>query len=179
MTRPIPGSDWNPTSWQSRPATQQPNYPDPVALERALADLSRLPPIVTSWEIDALKQLVAKGQRGEAFILQGGDCEPDDFLIVSCYKRQILAIRDELSRARVSVRDVCSIDKSQGSEKNIVIMSTVRCNSTGNIGFVSDERRLNVGMTRARRALIVFGDQSTLVRKDPSGVWTAFFRCFL
>lgn len=43
-------------------------------MERAVADLSRLPPIVTSWEIDALKDQIARAQRGEAFVLQGGDC---------------------------------------------------------------------------------------------------------
>ncbi len=55
-------------------AQQQPSYPDTAALERVIADLSRLPPIVTSWEIEALKSLIAKAQRGEAFVLQGGDC---------------------------------------------------------------------------------------------------------
>jgi 3-deoxy-7-phosphoheptulonate synthase len=55
-------------------AAQQPSYPDKAELERAVADLSRLPPIVTSWEVDALKDHIAKAQRGEAFVLQGGDC---------------------------------------------------------------------------------------------------------
>jgi 3-deoxy-7-phosphoheptulonate synthase len=65
---------WEPTSWQSRPAQQQPRYDDPVALERAVADLSRLPPIVVSWEVEALREQLAAAQRGEAFLLQGGDC---------------------------------------------------------------------------------------------------------
>jgi 3-deoxy-7-phosphoheptulonate synthase len=56
------------------PAAQQASYPDQAALDRAVADLSRLPPIVTSWEVDGLKDLFAKAQRGEAFVLQGGDC---------------------------------------------------------------------------------------------------------
>ncbi len=43
-------------------------------MARAVADLSRLPPITTSWEIDALRDQIAKAQRGEAFVLQGGDC---------------------------------------------------------------------------------------------------------
>jgi len=55
-------------------AEQQPNYPDQAALERAIADLRRLPPIVTSWEIEALKELIAQAQDGKAFVLQGGDC---------------------------------------------------------------------------------------------------------
>ncbi|MEM6513361.1 MAG: 3-deoxy-7-phosphoheptulonate synthase, partial [Pseudomonadota bacterium] len=67
-------SDWHPASWQSKEAAQQATYPDQAALERAVADLSRLPPIVTSWEVDSLKDEIARAQRGEAFILQGGDC---------------------------------------------------------------------------------------------------------
>src|SRR6478735_12586499 len=65
---------WKPTSWQTRKAQQQPNYPDAVALERTVAELSRLPPIVVSWEIEALRERLAAAQRGEAFLLQGGDC---------------------------------------------------------------------------------------------------------
>jgi 3-deoxy-7-phosphoheptulonate synthase len=74
VTRSVPNNEWHPASWQSRTATQQPNYPDAAALERSVAELSRLPPIVTSWEVDSLKSLFAKAQRGEAFVLQGGDC---------------------------------------------------------------------------------------------------------
>jgi len=55
-------------------AEQQATYPNQDNLDRAVADLSRLPPIVTSWEVDALKDHIAKAQRGEAFVLQGGDC---------------------------------------------------------------------------------------------------------
>ena len=74
MTRPVPATDWHPASWQNLSAAQQPNYPDAQALDRAVADLARLPPLVTSWEVDALRDLVAKAQRGESFVLQGGDC---------------------------------------------------------------------------------------------------------
>ena len=74
MSRNTSGADWHPASWQSKNAAQQASYPDQAALERAVAELSRLPPIVTSWEVDALKEEIAKAQRGEAFILQGGDC---------------------------------------------------------------------------------------------------------
>jgi len=74
VSRTIARTDWHPASWQSMPAAQQATYPDQVALDRAVADLSRLPPIVTSWEVDGLKEHMAKAQRGEAFVLQGGDC---------------------------------------------------------------------------------------------------------
>ncbi len=65
---------WDPTSWQAKPAEQQPSYADKAALEAAVASLSRLPPIVVSWEVDLLKDQIAAAQRGERFILQGGDC---------------------------------------------------------------------------------------------------------
>lgn len=74
MSRSISKADWHPASWQSKQAAQQASYPDTAALDRAVADLSRLPPIVTSWEVDALKEHIAKAQRGDAFVLQGGDC---------------------------------------------------------------------------------------------------------
>ena len=67
-------NSWQPTSWQSRKAQQQPAYEDSAALERAVADLARLPPIVVSWEVDNLRARLAGAQRGEAFLLQGGDC---------------------------------------------------------------------------------------------------------
>jgi 3-deoxy-7-phosphoheptulonate synthase len=67
-------TDWSPASWQARPALQQANYPDPVALEAALAELRTLPPLVTSWEIQSLRKQLAKAEAGEGFLLQGGDC---------------------------------------------------------------------------------------------------------
>jgi len=74
LSRTAPKADWHPASWQSLQAAQQASYPDAAELDRAVADLSRLPPLVTSWEVDALKDQIAKAQRGEAFVLQGGDC---------------------------------------------------------------------------------------------------------
>jgi 3-deoxy-7-phosphoheptulonate synthase len=67
-------SDWHPASWQGRQAAQQPLYRDQTRLEASIAHLSRLPPLVTTWEIEVLKDHLAKAQRGEAFLLQGGDC---------------------------------------------------------------------------------------------------------
>jgi len=67
-------ASWTPESWKTRPAKQQAEYDDPVELQRALHRLSRLPPIVTSWEVEKLKQQLAEAGRGERFLLQGGDC---------------------------------------------------------------------------------------------------------
>ena len=67
-------SAWEPTSWQARQAQQQPAYADAAELERVVAELARLPPIVVSWEVDNLTARLAAAQRGDAFLLQGGDC---------------------------------------------------------------------------------------------------------
>lgn len=65
---------WSPDSWKTRPAKQQAEYDDPAELADALARLERLPPIVTSWEVEKLKKQLAEAGRGERFLLQGGDC---------------------------------------------------------------------------------------------------------
>jgi 3-deoxy-7-phosphoheptulonate synthase len=66
--------EWAPDSWQRHPTLQQPVYRDPDALDRAVRSLSRLPPIVVSWEVDELLSRMALAQQGQAFVLQGGDC---------------------------------------------------------------------------------------------------------
>jgi 3-deoxy-7-phosphoheptulonate synthase len=65
---------WSPTSWRARTALQLPTYPDAAALSGVQDELRALPPLVTSWEILALKQQLAEAQEGRRFVLQGGDC---------------------------------------------------------------------------------------------------------
>ena len=74
MTRQRTATDWHPASWEGFHAAQQPTYPDADALASAIAELSKLPPLVTSGEIDQLRDEIASAQRGERFVLQGGDC---------------------------------------------------------------------------------------------------------
>ncbi|MBX3362967.1 MAG: 3-deoxy-7-phosphoheptulonate synthase [Phycisphaeraceae bacterium] len=85
MTTPVqPGSEsaapgagtrpWSPDSWRSRVEAQRIEYPDANAVEREVAKLGSLPPLVTSWEIEKLKQEIADAQEGRRFVLQGGDC---------------------------------------------------------------------------------------------------------
>ncbi len=75
----MPGSKedpmaWQPQSWQHKEALQQPTYPDREAVESVLERLAQLPPLVTSWEVETLKEQLAEAARGERFLLQGGDC---------------------------------------------------------------------------------------------------------
>ncbi|MDF1613960.1 class II 3-deoxy-7-phosphoheptulonate synthase [Desulfurivibrio dismutans] len=67
-------TNWSKESWRNFKALQQPNWPDARELETALATISGLPPLVFAGEIRDLKQQLAKVARGEAFLLQGGDC---------------------------------------------------------------------------------------------------------
>jgi len=71
--RPVP-APWSPSSWRSRTALQQPNYPDPEAVAEVMGRIARLPPLVTSWEVENLKERLALAAVGEVFLLEGGDC---------------------------------------------------------------------------------------------------------
>jgi 3-deoxy-7-phosphoheptulonate synthase len=61
-------------SWRSLPAAQQPDWPDRAALDEVVAELAGVPPLVFAGECDRLKDDLAAVARGEAFVLQGGDC---------------------------------------------------------------------------------------------------------
>lgn len=66
--------NWTPQSWRAKSAAQQPTYKDQAALTDATDRLMKLPPLVTAWEISALKQQLALAAAGRRFVLQGGDC---------------------------------------------------------------------------------------------------------
>jgi 3-deoxy-7-phosphoheptulonate synthase len=61
-------------TWRQQPAAQQPEWPDPARAEQVLAELAGLPPLVFAGECDLLRNRLAAVSRGEAFVLQGGDC---------------------------------------------------------------------------------------------------------
>jgi len=65
---------WTPESWKTKSIRQQATYTDQKALNKALAKLANMPPLVTSWEIFKLKQKLAEVQNGKRFLIQGGDC---------------------------------------------------------------------------------------------------------
>ncbi len=65
---------WSPSSWKDKPIRQSVAYPDPKRLDASLKKLAKLPPLVTSWEVENLKGQLAAAARGERFLLQGGDC---------------------------------------------------------------------------------------------------------
>ena len=66
--------EWSPASWKRKPAAQQPVYRSDAEVAEVVSQISKLPPLVTSWEIQALQKQLAEAARGERFLLQGGDC---------------------------------------------------------------------------------------------------------
>src|ERR1039458_10005899 len=60
-------AEWSPTSWKSKPAEQQPLYPRADEVARVVDEISKLPPLVTSWEIHALRTQLAEAARAERF----------------------------------------------------------------------------------------------------------------
>lgn len=85
--------------------------------------------------------------------------EPSSIAIIAPYAAQVRWLRDHCSRREI---EIDTVDGFQGREKEAVLISLVRSNATGEIGFLADTRRMNVALTRARRKLIVIGDSATL-----------------
>jgi 3-deoxy-7-phosphoheptulonate synthase len=71
---PLPNLSWEPSSWRSRPAAQEPAWPDAGVLDAALEQLRAMPPLVFAGEARSLKDALAGVSRGEGFLLHAGDC---------------------------------------------------------------------------------------------------------
>ncbi len=84
---------------------------------------------------------------------------PGEIAVISPYSAQVRLLISQSPTAEI---EIDSVDGFQGREKELVIVSLVRSNMEGEMGFLTDTRRMNVAMTRARRALIVIGDSATL-----------------
>jgi 3-deoxy-7-phosphoheptulonate synthase len=67
-------SDLHLDAWRDLPAAQQPSWPDPAELRSVAATLATMPPLVVASEVDQLRERLAAVAKGEAFLLQGGDC---------------------------------------------------------------------------------------------------------
>ncbi len=83
---------WTKSSWKAFPALQQPNWPDQAAVDKVLTELSILPPLVFAGEIRSLKALLAKAVKGEAFLLQGGDCSENFSQVTAPKIRETLKV---------------------------------------------------------------------------------------
>jgi len=84
---------------------------------------------------------------------------PSDIAVIAPYAAQVRWLRQHCESHDV---EIDTVDGFQGREKEAVVITLVRSNQTGEIGFLADTRRMNVALTRARRKLIVIGDSATL-----------------
>ncbi|CAJ2652910.1 unnamed protein product [Trifolium pratense] len=93
--------------------------------------------------------------------------------IISPYKAQVYEIQEKVKQYMVSNPNfsvnVCSVDGFQGGEEDIIIISTVRSNLSGKVGFLSNRQRANVAITRARYCLWIVGNATTLTNSN--SVW--------
>ena len=87
---------------------------------------------------------------------------PEEIALISPYAAQVRLLREMLGAGEEAAVEVNSVDGFQGREKEVIIVSLVRANQAGEIGFLADTRRMNVALTRARRKLIIIGDSATI-----------------
>ena len=85
--------------------------------------------------------------------------KPEEIGVIAPYLDQVKLLKRMIKEPKVEIH---SVDAFQGREKEVMIVSTVRSNDQGNLGFLTDERRLNVTITRAKRAFLMIGDANTL-----------------
>ncbi len=95
--------------------------------------------------------------------LQAAGLSPSDLAIIAPYAAQVRWLREHWEGDDL---EIDTVDGFQGREKEAILISCVRSNPQGEIGFLGDTRRMNVALTRARRKLIVVGDSSTLGSHD-------------
>ena len=150
-----------------------------VGVEQGKEDRTQSKSFCNQAEVDIVVSVV------EDLLANG--LKPEEIGIISPYMGQVVALKRALLRANIpiipkrrkdgttSIVEVNSIDAFQGSEKDVIIMSTVRANDQGSVGFLKDYRRMNVALTRAKRGLVVIGHPDTL-RNDPS--WKAWLEWY-
>uniref|UniRef100_A0A671NT96 DNA helicase n=1 Tax=Sinocyclocheilus anshuiensis TaxID=1608454 RepID=A0A671NT96_9TELE len=114
----------------------------------------------------------SKGNQGEVDIvalhikaLTEAGVQVKDIAIIAPYNLQVDLLRQKLSHKYAEL-EIKSVDGFQGREKEAVVLSLVRSNRKGEVGFLAEDRRINVAVTRARRQLVVVCDSQTVRKHD-------------
>jgi len=148
-------AQWTPTSWQHKPAGQQPTYPDQEAMRSAVAHLSSLPPLVTSWEVERLKSQLAEAAAGQRFLLQGGECaerfdrcsagDITDKLKILLQMSLVLTygLKRQIIRVGRFAGQYAKPRSSDTEERDGVVLPSYRGDLVNGPGFTEAERRPN------------------------------------
>ncbi|KAJ5556242.1 hypothetical protein N7494_000157 [Penicillium frequentans] len=134
------------------------------------------PPGSTSWQnddqinvvIDLLRALYAHGSSGNRIL-------PQDVMLICPYKAQVKRVVERFEAEGVQYHRCLTVDSAQGSESNVVIfmLTKPKTNSPAEVGFLSDYRRLNVALTRAKKLMVAVGNltiwNAGFVKKASSG----------
>ncbi|HWC88632.1 MAG TPA: AAA domain-containing protein [Pirellulales bacterium] len=97
--------------------------------------------------------------------------QPADIAVITPYAAQARLLREMITAEGL---EIDTVDGFQGREKEVIVISLVRSNPAGEVGFLSDVRRMNVALTRARRKLIVVGDSATLASHPFYARWLEY-----
>lgn len=93
-----------------------------------------------------------------------------DIGVISLYKQQVQLIDQILNGSATELQHhrvtVSTVDAFQGAERKIILVSTVRANSRGQVGFADDTRRINVALTRAKHQCVIFAHVPTLQQNE-------------
>ncbi len=111
-------------------------------------------------------------------LLVPGDMQSNEIGIITPYNGQVRMLDDLFHESggrgpkdRYPGLEIKSVDGYQGREKEVIVFSAVRANEEGEVGFLSDKRRLNVAITRAKRGLVIIGHPKTLRQNSTWASW--------
>jgi superfamily I DNA and/or RNA helicase len=154
-----------PMEWVSlTPSSDHEGSQAPSGYEEFIGEsFGRINKLEAQTTIDVLKQYFTK--IGKARILE----ERIDVGVISPYRAQVqylrhLVKRDSFFKPYRSLISINTVDGFQGQERDVILISLVRSNDDGQIGFLRDLRRMNVAITRARMKLIILGNPDTMTR---------------
>ena len=100
-------------------------------------------------------------------LIKSGAARPEDIGVITPYSAQVGVLRDlRAADDTLAKLEISTVDGFQGREKEAIIISAVRSNEQGEVGFLSDARRMNVAVTRARRHCCLVCDTETVGRRD-------------
>jgi len=145
-----------------------------VSVENSMEEKSSIPGTKTKHNMEEAKIIYSIINQ----IVEKGDISVADIGVISPYSGQVKLLTDIFNQnngikkgGKYHRLNINTVDGYQGREKQMIIVSTVRSNEKGNVGFLKDWRRLNVSITRACRGLIVVGNFATLSRDEHWKKW--------